>query len=79
VLGRKYNLISGLMEITYETGAKVILQGPCAFAVEPKTGGYLALGKLTARVGERGEGRAKRPRQLKNQELVISSDVTKKE
>ena len=27
-LGRKYALASGLMEITYDTGAKVILQGP---------------------------------------------------
>ena len=28
-LGRKYALASGFMEITYDTGAKVILQGPC--------------------------------------------------
>ena len=28
-LGRKYDLASGLMEITYQSGAKVILQGPC--------------------------------------------------
>ena len=27
-LGRKYALASGFMEITYDTGAKVILQGP---------------------------------------------------
>lgn len=29
VLGTKFMLKSGLMEITYYTGAKVILQGPC--------------------------------------------------
>ncbi len=29
-LARKYELASGLMEITYTSGAKVILQGPCA-------------------------------------------------
>jgi hypothetical protein len=60
VLGRKYNLVSGLMEISYNTGAKVILQGPCAYEVESTTGGYLAAGRLTARIGERGEGRGER-------------------
>ena len=49
-LGRKYALASGFMEITYDTGAKVILQGPCTYEVESTTGGYLSLGKLTARV-----------------------------
>jgi hypothetical protein len=52
-LGRRYALASGFIEITYDTGAKVILQGPCTFEVESKTGGFLSLGKLTAR----GEGR----------------------
>ncbi len=56
-LGRKYKLTSGLLEITYDTGAKVILEGPCTYEVESTAGGYLALGKLTARIGERGEGR----------------------
>ncbi len=49
-LGRKYILDSGLMEITYDTGAKVILQGPCSYEVESTASGYLSLGKLTARV-----------------------------
>jgi len=48
--GTKFALESGLMEITYTTGAKVILQGPCTYEVESPHGGYLALGKLTARV-----------------------------
>jgi len=48
--GTKFALTSGLMEITYTTGAKVILQGPCTYEVESPHGGYLALGKLTARV-----------------------------
>ena len=30
----KYALASGLMEITYDTGAKVILQGPVTYEVE---------------------------------------------
>ncbi|MCD4726039.1 MAG: hypothetical protein K8R46_00100, partial [Pirellulales bacterium] len=56
-LGRKYKLDSGLMQITYDSGAKVILEGPCTYEVESTAGGYLALGKLTARIGNRGEGR----------------------
>lgn len=55
-LGRKYELRSGVMEITYATGAKVILEGPCSYLVESAAGGYLAQGKLTARVEKRGEG-----------------------
>ncbi|NLF09685.1 MAG: hypothetical protein GX594_17140, partial [Pirellulaceae bacterium] len=53
-LGRTYKLKSGLMEITYDSGAKVILEGPCSYEVDSTAGGYLALGKLVARV-ESGE------------------------
>ncbi len=53
VQGTKYMLASGLMEITYYTGAKVILQGPCTYVAESAAGGYLSLGKLTARVESR--------------------------
>ncbi len=60
VQGDKFMLKSGLMEITYYTGARVILQGPCTYEVESPAGGYLSLGKLTARVEKRsgrgGEG-----------------------
>ena len=38
------------MEITYDTGAKVILQGPVTYEVESPAGGFLSVGKLTARV-----------------------------
>ena len=48
-LGQKYELASGLMEITYDTGAKVILQGPVTYEVE-SNGGYLAVGKLTGKL-----------------------------
>ena len=51
-LGDKFALRSGLMEITYDTGAKVILQGPVTYEVESKDGGYLSLGKLTGEAGE---------------------------
>ena len=49
-LGRKFELASGLMEITYDSGAKVILQGPVTYEVESASGGYLAVGKLTGKV-----------------------------
>jgi hypothetical protein len=48
--GRKYALISGLMEVTYNTGAKVILQGPVTYEVESAVSGFLSVGKLTAKV-----------------------------
>ncbi len=75
-LGRKYELVSGLMEISYQSGAKVILQGPCTYEVDSTTGGFLSLGKLTARVEKRGEGRgaggegeANPKSQIPNQEI----------
>ena len=54
-LGRKYELASGLMEITYDTGAKVILQGPVTYEVESH-GGYLSVGKLTGELEKKVEG-----------------------
>jgi hypothetical protein len=50
LLGDKFALASGLMEISYDTGAKVVLQGPCTYTVESRTGGFLERGRLTARV-----------------------------
>jgi hypothetical protein len=55
-LNRQYVLASGYMEIAYKTGARVILQGPCAYEVKSANSGFLKVGKLTARIGERGEG-----------------------
>ncbi len=49
-LGRKYALSSGLMEITYTNGSKVLLQGPATYEVDSHDGGYLTVGKLTVRV-----------------------------
>ena len=51
-LGRKYKLDSGLMKITYNTGAEVILQGPVTYQVESANGGYMSLGKLTGKIEE---------------------------
>jgi hypothetical protein len=54
-LGRKYSLASGLMEITYDMGARVIMQGPCTYQVESGRSGFLTVGRLTARVEKKGE------------------------
>ena len=54
-LGQKFELASGLMEITYDTGAKVILQGPVTYEVE-SNGGYLSVGKLTGKLEKKAEG-----------------------
>ena len=56
-LGRKYLLAAGLLEITYDSGAKVILQGPCDYTVDSCVGGFLKLGKMTARIGKREKRR----------------------
>jgi len=55
-LGDKFVLSSGLLEITYDTGAKVILQGPTTYEVDSAAGGYLSIGKLTARLETKGSG-----------------------
>ena len=55
LFGRKYALASGLMEITYDTGAKVILQGPVTYEAE-SNGGYLSLGKLTGKMKKKAKG-----------------------
>ncbi len=60
-LGRKYALASGLLEISYDSGAKVILQGPCTYEVENANGGFLGLGKLTARIGKSAKPQAANP------------------
>jgi hypothetical protein len=52
-LGDTFALHSGLLEITYDTGARVILQGPVTYEVESSVGGYLSIGKLTARLDKK--------------------------
>jgi hypothetical protein len=49
-LGRKYDISSGLMEITYDTGAKVILQGPVTYRVESRNSSFLSIGKATGKM-----------------------------
>jgi hypothetical protein len=49
-MGRRYALAAGRVEITYDSGAKVLLQGPCTYNVKSFNSGFLSIGKLTARV-----------------------------
>jgi hypothetical protein len=60
-VGRTIRLESGLMEIAYGAGTKVILQGPVAYEVESPAGGVLSVGRLTARV-ENSKTKDQRPR-----------------
>lgn len=52
-VGRRIDLPSGLLEITYNSGARVILQGPVRYEVDSVVGGFLSVGKLTAKVESR--------------------------
>ncbi len=49
-IGDRFQLVSGLLEISYNSGARVLLQGPVTYEVDSANGGYLSMGKLTARV-----------------------------
>ena len=77
-LGDKFILSSGLMEITYDTGAKVILQGPCTYNAESTSGGYLSIGKLTARVEKKtksGKRKADEKSEIPNPQSPISNPL----
>ena len=73
-LGDRFTLASGLMEITYDTGAKVILQGPVTYEVE-SNGGYLAVGKLTGKLGNRERGERRGARDCKSSIINHQSSI----
>jgi len=52
-MGDRFVLSSGLLELTYDGGAKVILQGPVTYEVDSRESGYLSVGKLRARLEEK--------------------------
>ena len=62
------------MEITYDTGAKVILQGPVTYEVESQ-GGFLSVGKLTARVEKKTEGGGRRAENISNPQSLIPNPL----
>ncbi len=49
-VGQRYALASGLLEITYQSGTTVILEGPCDYEAVSSSQGYLTRGKVTVRV-----------------------------
>lgn len=48
-IGQRIALSAGLLEITYDSGFKAILQGPVEYEVTSRNGGFLAIGKLTGK------------------------------
>jgi hypothetical protein len=53
---QKLTLVAGLAELTFDSGAKVILHGPARFSVADSMGGRLQVGKLTAKVPHAAAG-----------------------
>ena len=59
--GRRFVLASGLLQIWYEGGVEVLLQGPAIYEVDSPHSGFLSLGRLTARVEKRPELDSREP------------------
>jgi hypothetical protein len=60
-LADRVDVRSGMLEITYDTGARVLLQGPVTYEVNSASGGYLTVGKLTAKLEKRADNRTASP------------------
>ncbi|HEY2760677.1 MAG TPA: FecR domain-containing protein, partial [Pirellulales bacterium] len=54
--GQRLNLSTGLVEVTFDDGAVVVLEGPASFDVESPGRAQLHDGRLAAVVPERGRG-----------------------
>ena len=54
-LGTRFFFSDGLVEITYNNGAQVILAGPAVFEAGLPNGGFLRLGKVLVRSHRRGQ------------------------
>jgi hypothetical protein len=77
-LGDHLALRSGLLEITYNTNAKVILQGPITYEVDSAAGGYLSIGRLTAKLEKRSAVSGQRPESANRKSEILdqkSSDL----
>jgi predicted aconitase with swiveling domain len=77
-LGQSFALRAGLLEITYDSGAKVILQGPVTYEVDSAAGGYLSAGKLTARLtkGARDKAQSSRTEEVGSGQRVVAGKST---
>ena len=56
VEGQRLEVQSGLLEITYLSGARLILEGPATFILAAENAGQLDVGKLVATVPEKATG-----------------------
>ena len=56
VAGQQLAINVGLLEVTYGSGARVILEGPANYTVAKRNGGRLDLGRLVAQVPEVAQG-----------------------
>jgi hypothetical protein len=80
-LGDRLSLKSGLLELSYDTGARVILQGHVSYEVESPVGGCLSLGKLTAKLEQKSEVRGQRSEsadqksQITDHQFVIRTPI----
>ena len=54
--GQQVKLVAGLGEITFRSGAKVVLSAPAQFSITSATGTDLQFGKLSARVPHSASG-----------------------
>lgn len=52
-LGDQVALESGMVKITYDCGAEIVLEGPCDYWMRAPMEGYLASGRITANVPRR--------------------------
>jgi hypothetical protein len=55
-IGQRIELSRGLAEITFDVGAKVLIEGPAALTIDSATQATLAFGQLTAQVPEQAIG-----------------------
>lgn len=55
-VGQVLNLNRGLMQLEFESGALVTLEGPAQFEIESTMRGFLHSGRLTAKVPKRARG-----------------------
>ena len=49
-------IASGLLDLTYNTGVKVVLQGPAEYQLERPNGGFLTQGKVVVRIEKQRKG-----------------------
>lgn len=54
--GQLFDLRAGMVQFTYDTGAKVVLEGPTQFRITSSNSGRLQAGKLTANVPATARG-----------------------